>query len=71
MAIQEKEYIHLKEYWDFQRKLEYNKEQVYKMADNFSGRMYSEFGPVNIDKVLILDINGKIKKNKYLKMEFS
>ena len=29
------------------------------------------FGPVNIDKVLILDINGKIKKNKYLKMEFS
>ena len=29
------------------------------------------FGPVNIDKVLILDINGKIKKNNYLKMEFS
>ena len=49
MAIQEKEYIHLKEYWDFQRKVEYNKEQVFKMADNFSGRAFTEFGPVNID----------------------
>ena len=29
------------------------------------------FGPVNINKVLILDINGKIKKNNYFKMEFS
>ena len=47
MAIQEKEYKELKEYWDFQRKKEYNKEKVYNMADKFEGRIFSEFGPVS------------------------
>ena len=47
MAIQEKEYKELKEYWDFQRKKEYNKEKVYNMADKFEGRIFGEFGPVS------------------------
>ena len=33
MAIPEKEYINLKEYWDFQRKKEYNKEKVIKIIE--------------------------------------
>jgi hypothetical protein len=32
MAISEKEYKELKEYWDYQRKVEYNREKVYYMA---------------------------------------
>ena len=31
MAIQPKEYEELKEYWDFQRKKEYNKVKVFEM----------------------------------------
>ena len=51
MAIQQKEYIDLKEYWDFQRKKEYNKERVFAMADKFEGRAFTEFGPVNIEEM--------------------
>ena len=29
MAIYKKDYNDLKEYWDYQRKVEYNKEQIY------------------------------------------
>ena len=43
MAISEKEYNELKEYWDFQRKKEYNKEKYLKMCDKFSGRFYNDF----------------------------
>ena len=49
MAIQKDDYEKFKEYWDFQRKVEYNKEQVFKMADRFEGRIFSDFGQVNID----------------------
>ena len=31
VSIQPKDYKELKEYWDFQRKKEYNKEKVMKM----------------------------------------
>ena len=29
MSIQQKEYNDLKEYWDYQRKIQYNKEQIF------------------------------------------
>src|SRR5210317_900339 len=49
--ITKKDYEDLKEYWDYQRKVEYNKEVVYNMADKFEGRVYNDFGMVNLDEM--------------------
>ena len=49
MAITQKDYNNLKEYWDYQRKIAYNKEMVFMMADNFEGRVYNDFGMVSLD----------------------
>ena len=49
MAIPQKEYKNQKEYWDYQRKVQYNKEQIFAMADRFEGRVYNDFGMVHID----------------------
>ena len=46
--ITKAEYKDLKEYWDYQRKIAYNKEMVFMMADNFEGRVYNDFGMVNL-----------------------
>ena len=35
MAITKQKYNDLKEYWDYQRKVQYNKEIVFNMADTF------------------------------------
>ena len=51
MAITKQSYKELKEYWDYQRKKEYNKEMVHFMADKFKGRVYNEFGMVHIDEM--------------------
>ena len=51
MAIQQKEYVSQQEYWDYQRKVQYNKEQIFAMAKRFEGRTYNDFGPVHIDEV--------------------
>ena len=39
MSITKQSYTDLKEYWDFQRKIEYNKEKTKKRIDE----MYKEF----------------------------
>ena len=49
--ITKKSYEDLKEYWDYQRKIAYNKEMVFMMADNFEGRVYNDFGMVGIDEM--------------------
>jgi len=49
--ITKKQYKDLKEYWDYQRKIAYNKEMVFMMADNFEGRVYNDFGMVGIDEM--------------------
>tara|TARA_Y100000004_G_scaffold181962_1_gene228198 strand:+ start:967 stop:1278 length:312 start_codon:yes stop_codon:yes gene_type:complete len=62
MAITKKSYEDLKEYWDYQRKVEYNKEMVHFMADRFEGRVYNDFGMVHIDemkKILWTKVNPK------------
>tara|TARA_B100000035_G_C20585262_1_gene372886 strand:+ start:107 stop:472 length:366 start_codon:yes stop_codon:yes gene_type:complete len=64
MAIQPKEYNDLKEYWDYQRKIAYNKEQIYAMAERFEGRTYNDFGPVHIDEVKKM-LWDKIKPEEY------
>ena len=51
MAITKKSYKELKEYWDYQRKVEYNKEMVHYMAEKFEGRVYNDFGMVHIDQM--------------------
>ena len=45
--ITKKSYEDLKEYWDYQRKIAYNKEMVFMMANSFEGRVYNDFGMVN------------------------
>ena len=47
--ITKESYKDLKEYWDYQRKIVYNKEMVFMMADNFEGRVYNDFGMVSLD----------------------
>ena len=47
--ITKESYKDLKEYWDYQRKIAYNKEMVFMMANNFEGRVYNDFGMVNLD----------------------
>jgi hypothetical protein len=51
MAITKEQYKDMKEYWDYQRKVQYNKELVYNMANQFENRVYNEFGQVNIQEV--------------------
>ena len=45
--ITKESYKDLKEYWDYQRKIAYNKEMVFMMANGFEGRVYNDFGMVN------------------------
>ncbi len=49
--ITKKSYEDLKEYWDYQRKIAYNKEMVMNMAEQFEGRVYNDFGMVSIDEM--------------------
>jgi len=51
MAITKQSYKDLKAYWDYQRKIEYNKEIVHHMADKFEGRVYNEFGMVDLKEM--------------------
>jgi len=64
VSIQPKEYKELKEYWDFQRKKEYNKEKVMKMCESFGGRLYDQFGPIPLQEVKDT-IWSKIPQSEY------
>ena len=46
--ITKEDYKNLKEYYDYQRKQAYNKEVVFAMAEKFEGRVYNDFGMVNM-----------------------
>ena len=47
--ITKESYGNLKEYWDYQRLLEYNKEKLKDKLDRVEGRVFSQFGPVKTD----------------------
>jgi len=47
--ITKKDYTDKKEYWDYQRLLEYNKEKLKDKLDRVEGRVFSQFGPVKTD----------------------
>ena len=49
MTVSHKDYIDLKEYWDFQRKIQYNKEKIRAVAEQFENRVHSEFGAMNLN----------------------
>ena len=51
MAIPKTKYEELKEYYDYQRKIAYNKELIFHMADRFKNRVYNDFGMVSLDKL--------------------
>lgn len=44
MPITKEQYIDLKEYWDYQRKVAYNKEMLDHIAEQFKNRVHNEFG---------------------------
>ena len=49
MSITKESYQDLKEYWDFQRKIQYNKEKIRAVAEQFENRVHSEFGAMNLN----------------------
>jgi len=49
--ITKKNYEDLKEYWDYQRKVQYNKEIVHNMAEQFENRVYNDFGMVDLKEM--------------------
>ena len=51
--ITKESYKDLKEYWDYQRKVQFNKELVFSMAGEFEGRVYNEFGFEGLCELLI------------------
>ena len=65
MPLTKKEYNHLKEYYDYQRKVQYNRERVEQMAEQFEGRIaIPEYGMLNEKEVFDLMWN-KIKTKDY------
>tara|TARA_Y100000356_G_scaffold27656_1_gene19682 strand:- start:9 stop:266 length:258 start_codon:yes stop_codon:yes gene_type:complete len=80
--ISKQSYKDLKEYWDYQRLLEYNREKIKNKLERVEGRVFSQFGPVKTDdlfndiwiNVESSDLEtppvGWIPKNKDLRFEW-
>tara|TARA_B100000214_G_C23970660_1_gene629949 strand:+ start:119 stop:484 length:366 start_codon:yes stop_codon:yes gene_type:complete len=64
MSINQTEYKELKEYWDFQRKIEYNREKVQLMVQKTVGRVYNEFGMMS-EQELFDGIWSKLPQDAY------
>jgi len=51
MPISEKDYTLHKEYWDYQRKVEY-RERIREMANEFEGKLhYSDYGALSEEQI--------------------
>jgi|TARA_B100001939_G_C16735114_1_gene527257 hypothetical protein len=80
--ISKQSYKDLKEYWDYQRLLEYNREKIKDKLERVEGRVFSQFGPVKTNdlfndiwiNVESSDLEtppvGWIPKNKDLRFEW-
>lgn len=80
--ISKQSYKDLKEYWDYQRLLEYNREKIKDKLKRVEGRVFSQFGPVKTNdlfndiwiNVESSDLEtppvGWIPKNKDLRFEW-
>ena len=51
MAISKQSYTDLKEYWDYQRLLEYNRELLKKRLSKVNDTVYAQFGYINTDSM--------------------
>ena len=49
MAISKASYKDLKEYWDYQRLLEYNREVLEKRLDRVQSSIHTPYGQIDID----------------------
>ena len=69
LMISKQSYIDLKEYWDYQRLLEYNKEKLKDKLQRVEGKVFSQFGPVKTDDLETPPI-GWIPKDKKYRFEW-
>ena len=51
MAISKQSYTDLKEYWDYQRLLEYNRELLKQRLSKVNDTVYAQFGHINTDSM--------------------
>ena len=51
MTISKKSYKDLKEYWDYQRLLEYNRELLRKRLVEMQGSVFSQFGEIDTNNM--------------------
>ena len=51
MAISKQSYMDLKEYWDYQRLLEYNRELLRERLSKVNDTVYAQFGYINTDSM--------------------
>ena len=82
LMISKQSYKDLKEYWDYQRLLEYNREKIKNKLERVEGRVFSQFGPVKTDDLfndMLINVEssdletppvGWIPKNKDLRFEW-
>lgn len=63
--ISKLEYDNLKEYWDYQRKIQYNRERVQQIAEQYDGRIVMpEFGMLGEKEIFDIMWN-KVKSSDY------
>jgi len=63
--VTKKEYTDLKEYYDYQRKIQYNRERIEKMAETYDGRIaMPEYGMLSEKEIFDLMWN-KVKPEHY------
>jgi len=51
MPITEAQYKDMKEYWDYQRVLEFNREKLKYFLFKAEGRIFNHFGPVSVQEM--------------------
>ena len=64
MSITKESYADLKEYWDFQRKIEYNKEKLRLMSKEMHGKVYNQMGMMS-EQELFDSIWTKLPQEAY------
>ena len=64
MSITKEQYEDLKEYWDYQRKVQYNRETIHRMAESFENKIVNEFGMMSL-KDIQETLWNRIKSSEY------
>lgn len=65
MPITKQSYADLKEYWDFQRKVEYNKELLKRRLDNTRAKIFGPMGSEVQPQQFFDEIWPKISQEEY------